>query len=389
MYTIKHFASRLWYADPNAPKKTVVVLGGGWNGSLAARHLSSQLDPRKHELILINERPYMINYIASARMTATTVDDLASEKKALVPFDKLFHNGNGRLVVGRAVAVEEDESGGGWVILGSGEKVRWDALVVATGCSWQGPLDFPDAHALPAHVKRWQEDVQAANDIYVVGGGPAGIGTSEFAGEINEEYPDKKVTVVHGGAKLLTSAYPDKYRDDVERKCRQRGINFVFNERVDRYPERGTRGLTTRKGTYFKSCDLAIPAFGSHPNTTALGSLPIAESGGVKVNPTMEVQGHLGIFALGDVVDTAERKQAAKGQAHLAVVVPNVVSLLEGRPLRKEYKGVPEMIVIPLGKTGGSGYLDVLWGIILGDWLSASLVGKDMFVSRARRERGL
>lgn len=51
MYTIKHFASRLWYADPNAPKKTVVVLGGGWNGSLAARHLSSQLDPRKHELI--------------------------------------------------------------------------------------------------------------------------------------------------------------------------------------------------------------------------------------------------------------------------------------------------------------------------------------------------
>lgn len=97
-----------------------------------------------------------------------------------------------------------------------------------------------------------------------------------------------------------------------------------------------------------------IPAFGSHPNTTALGSLPIAESGGVKVNPTMEVQGHLGIFALGDVVDTAERKQAAKGQAHLAVVVPNVVSLLEGRPLRKEYKGVPEMIVIPLGKVGAS-----------------------------------
>lgn len=64
----------------------------------------------------------------------------------------------------------------------------------------------------------------------------------------------------------------------------------------------------------------------------------------------MEVQGHPGIFALGDVVDTPERKQAAKGQHHLRVVVPNVVNFLEGRPLSKEYKGVPEMIVIPLGK---------------------------------------
>ena len=177
MYAVKNLANRIWAAEPDAPKKAVVVLGGGWTGSLAARHLSSQLDSRKYELILINERPYMINYIASARMTVTTVDDLASEEKALVPFDKLFYGGNGRVIIGRAVAVEEIEKGrGGWVVLEDGEKVRWDALVVATGCSWQGPLDFPRAEDLPAHVKRWQEDVKTASDIYIVGGGPAGIG---------------------------------------------------------------------------------------------------------------------------------------------------------------------------------------------------------------------
>lgn len=180
MYTARKVASRLQDNDVDAPKKTVVVLGGGWTGSLAARRLSSQLDPRKYELIMINERPYMINYIASARMTVTTVDDLASEEKALVPFNKLFHGGNGQVIVGRAVAVEEDKENGrgGWVVLEGEERIRWDALVVATGCSWQGPLDFPSAEALPAHVKRWQEDVKAANDIYVVGGGPAGIGES-------------------------------------------------------------------------------------------------------------------------------------------------------------------------------------------------------------------
>lgn len=182
MYATRNFGNRPSPTEVDAPKKVAVVLGGGWTGSLAARRLSSQLDPRKYELILINERPYMINYIASARMTVTTVDDLASGEKALVPFDKLFHRENGRLIVGRAVAVEDKETGhGGWVVLEGGEKVRWDALVVATGCSWQGPLDFPSADALPAHVKRWQEDVKAANDIYVVGGGPAGIGDSQQA----------------------------------------------------------------------------------------------------------------------------------------------------------------------------------------------------------------
>ena len=68
------------------------------------------------------------------------------------------------------------------------------------------------------------------------------------------------------------------------------------------------------------------------------------------MNPTLEVQDHPGIFALGDVIDWNEQKQAAKSVNHLAVVAPNVQSYLEGKPLKKVYKGSPEMILIPLGK---------------------------------------
>lgn len=125
------------------------------------------------------------------------------------------------------------------------------------------------------------------------------------------------------------------------------------------------------------------------------------------MNPTLEVQGHPGIFALGDVIDWEEQKQAAKGTAHIAVVAPNVQSYLEGKPLKKVYNGSPEMILIPLGKvsrpalsvvvradilslqTGGSAYLGFAWGIVLGDWASRTIKGKDLFVSRARAERGL
>ncbi|KAI0725356.1 hypothetical protein C8Q72DRAFT_785707 [Fomitopsis betulina] len=372
-------------------KKTVVVLGGGWNGSLAARQLSSQLDPQKYELILVNDRPYVINNIASARMTSTEVDKLDSQDKAFIPYDKLFQRGNGTVKVGHAVAVEEDkEQGkGGWVVLEGGEKIKWDSLIIATGSAWQGPLAFPDADALPAHLRQWRERVKAAQDIFIVGGGAVGI---EFAGEINEVYPNKKVTIVHGGSKLLTSVYPDKFRDDIERKVRARGINLVFNDYIDDFPELGAQGLTTRKGTRFDTADLVIPAFGSHPNSAVASSLtpsPVAANGGIKVNPTLEVQGHPGIFALGDVIDWEEQKQAAKGTAHIAVVAPNVQSYLEGKPLKKVYKGSPEMILIPLGKTGGSAYLGFAWGIVLGDWASRTIKGKDLFVSRARAERGL
>ena len=81
---------------------------------------------------------------------------------------------------------------------------------------------------------------------------------TEFAGEIKEVYPDKKVTIVHGGSKLLTSVYPDKFRDDIERKVRARGIKLVFSDYIDEFPEPGAQGLTTRKGTRFETADLVV-----------------------------------------------------------------------------------------------------------------------------------
>lgn len=391
LYAIRKLASRPATANIEMAKKTIIVLGGGWTGSLAARQLSAQLDPHRYNLILINDRPYTINLVAGARMTATPVDNLDSKDKALMSYDKLFQNGNGSVKVAHAVAVEEDkESGkGGWVVLEGGERLRWDALVVATGSTWEGPLAFPDGEKLPGHVQQWRERVKAAKDIFIVGGGAVGI---EFAGEIKEAYPGKNVTVVHSGSKLLTAVYPDKYRNAIEKKARARGINFVFDEYVDEIPEPGVRGLSTRKGTHFESADLVIPAFGSRPNTAIVSSLvpsPLSSNGSLKVKPTLEVQGHAGIFAVGDVVDWNEQKQAAKGANHLGIVVPNVVSYLEGQPLKKAYKGSPELILIPLGKTGGSAYLGMLWGIVLGDWAARTIKGKDLFVSQARKDRGL
>lgn len=70
----------------------------------------------------------------------------------------------------------------------------------------------------------------------------------------------------------------------------------------------------------------------------------------LKVSPKLQVPGHASIFAVGDIIDWAEQKQGAKCAGHSAVVVANVVSYLNEKPLTKDYKGGFEIILITNGK---------------------------------------
>lgn len=68
---------------------------------------------------------------------------------------------------------------------------------------------------------------------------------------------------------------------------------------------------------------------------------------------TLQLSSHPAIFAVGDIIDWKEQKQAAKANGHAPVVVANIVNLLAGRPVRKEYEGFPEMIMLTNGKVRG------------------------------------
>ena len=159
-------------------KKNVIVVGGGHAGALVARNLSGMLDPRKYNLILVNERPFGLPLLAGARMTISEEGDY--ERLALMSYDKLFINGNGRLVVDRVSAIDEKARGeGGDVVLESGGRIPYAALILACGFLWSGPLDFPytreDMHD---HVAHWRKRYEEADHIVLIGGGAVGIGMS-------------------------------------------------------------------------------------------------------------------------------------------------------------------------------------------------------------------
>lgn len=57
----------------------------------------------------------------------------------------------------------------------------------------------------------------------------------EYAGELKDTFPDKRVTIVHSDSQLLNSTYPNKYRKQVEKGLTSRGVNIVFNDYVDNF----------------------------------------------------------------------------------------------------------------------------------------------------------
>jgi NADH dehydrogenase FAD-containing subunit len=159
--------------ESNEKRKSVVVLGGGHAGVAAAGVLSEQLDPAKYTLTLINDRPFLILYPATARLTVSDQHDLGNQP--FIPYDNIFKK-NGTFMLGTAVAIKKLGTGGE-VVLQDETKVAFDVLVLATGNHWEGALDFPETTEkidkwLQLHRKR----VADAKEIVLVGGGAVGSG---------------------------------------------------------------------------------------------------------------------------------------------------------------------------------------------------------------------
>ena len=71
----------------------------------------------------------------------------------------------------------------------------------------------------------------------------------------------------------------------------------------------------------------------------------------VRVLPTLQLPAYPEIFAAGDIIDWDEQKQSGKvSMGHAPVVVKNILSFVEGKPVKAEYKGSLEIIAITNGK---------------------------------------
>jgi apoptosis-inducing factor 2 len=355
--------------------QSVVVVGGGYGGSLVAKELDSEAD-----VTLIDPREAFVNAAASLR--ALTRPDWAHN--AFFSFATLLQRG--RVIRDRAISV--DPKG---VTLTSGERVEADYLVLATGSGYAYPAKPNDASTSIAQqlddLRTTHKELAGSERVLILGAGPVGL---ELAGEIKDVWPDKYVVVLDRADRLLPGFLPE-VRKQLRHQLDELGIDVRLGTGLTALPavEAGRAGrvtVTTDKGEQIVA-DIWFRAFGVEINTGCLadGHLsPLTEQRTVPVTERLNVQGYEHIYAIGDIAALPDPKMASYAMTHADVVVQNIKAQLAGDEPCAVHTPTPERrILLPLGTRAGIGQLPTPEGVAAA---TAETVyqrkGADLFTAR-------
>jgi NADH dehydrogenase FAD-containing subunit len=355
--------------------RTVVVVGGGYGGSLVAKTLDSAAD-----VILVDPREAFVNAAASLR----ALTQPAWAPNAFFPFEKLLEQGR----VIRDLAVSVDPKG---VTLASGGRLEFDYLVLATGSSYAYPAKPNHASTSIAQqlddLRATHAELAGAGRVLILGAGPVGL---ELAGEIKEVWPDKHVIIVDQADQVLPGFLPE-VRDGLRRQLDELGIELRLDTRLTALPavDAGRTGrVAVGTGTGDKIvADIWFRAFGVRINTGYLADghlTPLTEQRTVPVDERLNVQGHDHVYAIGDIVALPDPKMASYAMTHAVAVAQNIKAQLAGDQPDTVYTPTPERrILLPLGTRTGVGQLPTPDGVAAA---TAEMVyqrkGADLFTAR-------
>ncbi len=359
-----------------AARPVVAVLGGGYGGFAVAKGVDEFAD-----VTLVEPRDAFVHNVAALRALV----EPEWLPAIFLPYDQLL--ANGRVVRERAVEVDADR-----VMLSSGEELTPDYVVLATGSSYPYPAKTgTDDTATAIHrYRQSHEELVRGQRVLIVGAGPTGL---ELAGEIDARWPEKQITILEPEPDILAGPYKQELRDEVRRQLEQRGIDFILGDALAGEPESppatfGPFATSTITGRTIET-DIWFRCYGLRPVSDYLrGDLAGTRlpDGSIEVTRTLQVEGHPGVFALGDVA-AADLKGAGRASRQAEVVIANIRALTKGSELQ-DYEPPPPAIVIPLGPTGGASELPGQEEIA-GAETTAEIKGSHMFVERYRELFGL
>jgi NADH dehydrogenase FAD-containing subunit len=406
-------------AAPPADVKNIVIIGGSYAGVSTAHYLLRHAVP-----YLPSDQAYQVVVVSAAdEIMCRPACPRALISDSMFPQDKLFNNipklfdqypkGAFRFVHGKAVDLDHGNS---TLVVelnagGARQKVRYHALVVATGASTASPLLSlnRDVSFLRSSWAAFREALPSAKTIVVAGGGPAGV---ETAGELGEYLNGKagwftsrlanpKVTIklVTKGDRILPYLRPS-IAAKAESYLAKVGVTVEKSVSVKAVEPAGAgtedvgakAKIVLANGTEIEA-DLYIPAMGTIPNTSFIPKDLLAPDGRIKTNKgTLRVEG-VGsrIYALGDVADAA-RPAVHNVFAEVPVLCANLKrDLMLAAQMIQNPSGSAAMAtadkifkedtretqLVPIGKSLGVG---AAMGYQLPSWLVWLIKGRDYWL---------
>ncbi len=309
------------------PRPHIVIIGGGFGGIYAARHLAKL----PVDVTVIDRENYhlfqpLLYQVATAALSA---GDIASPIRSILRRFK-----NVRVVMGEVTDIDQSTKR---VVLKEGGDYKYDFLIVAAGATgtyfghdeWAkhapGLKSIEDALDIRRRIltayetaERMAEGSQAreAFQTFVcIGGGPTGV---EMAGAIREiasqtlkgdfrsiDPTHAKVILIQSGDRILPD-YPRDLSDSAFKQLKGMGVEIRLGKRVTDINEHGV-----------KVGDDFIPAktviWGAGVQASPLGKTLGAEldkSGRVIVNADCSIPGHPEAFVIGDLAHYAHGVKA-------------------------------------------------------------------------------
>nr|ULF48234.1 putative AIF [Gastrodia elata] len=348
--------------------KRVVVVGGGIAGGIIAKTLQSQND-----VTLIDPKEYFEIPWAQLR---SMVEPSFAERTLIKHSDYLT---DATIITSHATKITNHE-----VQTADGRSVSYDYLVVATGHPGSASTTRKD------RLRQFQQDyekIKSSNSVLIVGGGPTGV---ELAGEIAADFPEKKVTVVHKGSRLIEFIGPKASKKAFDWLIKRK-VEVILGQTVDlQNISDGGVYVTSRGERITADCHFVCvgkPLASSWLHDSILKQY-LDKKGQLMVDSNLRVKGRDNIFAIGDITDVPELKLGFLAEKHALVVAKNLQLLMKGAPEKKLaiYKASPPIAMVSLGRKSGVAQLP--FGTVSG-WIPGKIKSKDLFVGKTRKTLGL
>ena len=187
------------------------------------------------------------------------------------------------------------------VTLRSGEEIRFDRAIVATGVRNRRldvpGIDLPGIHELRTaeHAERIVAAAERAGHAVVVGMGFIG---AEVSASLRQRGLD--VTVVEIFETTLYRILGPEIGRALEGLHRDRGVVLHFNDTVERFEGDGrVERVVTRSGRSIE-CDFVVVGVGTEPVAEVMHGVGVASNGGIKADAYLETEVP-GVYAAGDV----------------------------------------------------------------------------------------
>ncbi|MGH0033073.1 MAG: selenide, water dikinase SelD [Myxococcota bacterium] len=347
----------------------VLVGGGHAHVQVVRRFMMAPLSEVRLTLVL--DRP---DAVYSGMVPGLVAGDYAPHELEIdaVP---LARRAGARVILSKALGVDPVARR---IRLEGRPDVAYDVASLDVGSTVRG-LDLPGVaeHALATRPIRQFVDTLVARleglrgiaepRIAVVGAGAAG---SELAFTLQARARSMglapRIVVVGSDPRLLAGLAP-RVGARLEREARRRGIELRLASTVRAVSK---RGVLLEDGE--EDAHLVVWATGAAPVALpATEALPTDERGFVSVRPTLQVEGHDDLFAVGDCASLAWAPWVGKAGVYAVregpVLDANLRARLRGRPLRS-YR--PQRDFLTLLNLGGGEALGTKWGFsACGAWV--------------------